>query len=83
IFMPIYQHAGISPFIVAFITSTSCALWTVLYQNTLAMQGYAAYGGEANIKYSSIAKLSVCYMAINLVAVLVNIPVWHLMGLIG
>ena len=83
IFMPICQHAGISPFIVAFITSTSCALWTVLYQNTLAMQGYAAYGGEANIKYSSIAKLSVCYMAINLVAVLVNIPVWHLMGLIG
>lgn len=82
IFLPACNVCGISPFVCAFVSLTSCGVWNVLYQNTFAMQAFAAYGGDESIHYSQIAKASVCYMIINIIAILGSMPVWSIMGLV-
>jgi DASS family divalent anion:Na+ symporter len=83
IFLPLCQAAGISPWICAFVSATSSNVWNVLYQNTFAMQAYAAYDGEENIQYGRIALVSVAYMVINIIAILLNFPIWKMTGLIA
>jgi len=83
IFLPLCQAAGISPWICAFVSATSSNVWNVLYQNTFAMQAYAAYDGEENIQYGKIAMVSVAYMVINIIAILLNFPLWKMTGLIA
>ena len=80
--LPLATAAGISPWIVAFTILTSSATWNVIYQNTFAMQGFAAFGGEENVKFGSLSKLSYVYMGLNLVGLLVSVPIWQLVGLI-
>ena len=82
IFLPACAACNISPWVCAFVSLTSSGVWNVLYQNTLAMQAYAAYEGEKNIQYKLIARSSICYMLINIFAITASVPIWKLMGLV-
>ena len=59
------------------------ATWNVLYQNTFAMQGFAAFDGDHNVEFSKLSKMSYIFMAVNLAALLISVPIWQMMGLIG
>ncbi|MBQ9563015.1 MAG: anion permease [Lachnospiraceae bacterium] len=78
---PIAVVAGINPWVLAFTGLTATATWTVLFQNTFAIQGFAAFGGDEGVKYGEIAKHSICYMLVNIIGILGSIPFWKIMGL--
>lgn len=83
VLLPICETAGISPWVMGFVILTATSTWNVIYQNTFAMQGFAAYDGENNIAYGQVAKSSMCYMAVNILGILISVPIWSAMGLIG
>lgn len=83
ILIPICIASGINPWIAAFVILASSATWNVIYQNTFAMQGFAAFGGEDSVKFSELSKLSYAFMVVNLIALVASVPVWRLMGLIA
>ena len=83
VLLPICETAGISPWVMGFVVLTASSTWNVIFQNTFAMQGLAAYGGEDNIAYGQVAKSSMCYMAVNILGILISVPIWSAMGLIG
>ena len=81
--IPVAQSAGISAWVIAFTMLTAAATWNVIFQNTFAMQGYAAFGGEEKVKFGQLSKLSYVYMVLNVVALLASIPIWQLIGVIS
>ena len=83
ILTPICVAAGISPWVPAFTILAASATWNVLYQNTFAMQGFAAFDGDHNVEFSKLSKMSYIFMAVNLAALLISVPIWQMMGLIG
>lgn len=83
ILTPICLAANISPWVPAFTILAASATWNVLYQNTFAMQGFAAFDGDHNVEFSKLSQMSYIYMLINLVALLISVPFWQLIGLIG
>lgn len=80
--VPIAAAAGISPWVVAFAMLTAGGTFNTIYQNSCALQGYAAYGGEDVVDFGKLSNFSYLFMAINLVGLLASIPVWRLLGLI-
>lgn len=83
IMLPICDVSNISPWIMRFVILTATSTWNVIYQNTFAMQGFAAYDGEKNVIYGQLAKSSICFMLVNIVAIIISIPIWNMMGFIG
>lgn len=83
VMLPICAIAKISPWVIGFVILISTSTWNVIYQNTFAMQGYAAYDGDKSIAYGQVAKSSICFMVVNLIGIAVSIPIWRMMGLIG
>ncbi len=82
-FLPVCDITGINPWVISFAALTSNAIWAALYQNVYGMQGFAAYNGEKAIKYGQLSKAAICYMILNLLAIMACIPLWSEMGLMG
>lgn len=83
IFIPVAVTVGINPWIVGFAAYTSSLVWFLSYQNSGFLMGYAASGGEERVAYSSIVKMSICYVGIVTVGLLISVPYWQMIGLIG
>ena len=83
IMLPICEVSNISPWVMGFVILTATSTWNVIYQNTFAMQGFAAYDVDKNVVYGQLAKSSICFMLINIIAIVISIPIWSMMGFIG
>lgn len=81
--VPIAAAAGINPWVVAFAMLTAGGTWNTIYQNSCALQGFAAYGGEDVVDYGKLSNFSYLYMIINLIALMASVPIWRFMGLIS
>lgn len=81
VMLPICAVSNISPWVMGFVILTATSTWNVIYQNTFAMQGFAAY--DEQVVYGKLAKSSICFMLVNIVAIIVSIPIWSMMGYIG
>ncbi|AGL00074.1 SLC13 family permease [Desulfoscipio gibsoniae] len=78
---PFALQVGVNPWIVGLIILTSANVWTVKYQNTTHIAAMSATGNEF-IKQSQAAKMSIAYMLINIIAIVVSLPWWKMLGLI-
>lgn len=78
---PIAATYGIHPFITGFVTSAACAVWNTKYQNATWLAAFAAAGGDDVISYREQFKMSIAYSIILIIAALVAIPFWKMMGL--
>ncbi len=78
---PIAATYGIHPFITGFVTSAACMVWNSKYQNSTWLTAYASAGGEDVLSYKAQFKMSVAYSVIAIIAALISIPFWRMMGL--
>jgi len=78
IFGPVAASFGIEPFLVAFTTLTAANVYTTSFNNTNYIAAQAAAGGM--VTYKSAKPMAYAYLAINLIACLVSIPLWKLLG---
>ena len=81
IMAPIASNFGIHPFITGFVTSTACMVWNTRYQNTTWLAAFASAGGEDVVSYNEQFKMSIAYSIISIIACLISIPFWKMMGL--
>jgi len=77
---PVATAAGMSPWVIAITVSASMMLWNVSYQNLVYLVSYAA-SGEL-VSHKQTAKLCVAYMIVSIIAIMVSIPYWQMLGLI-
>ncbi|NLW23555.1 MAG: sodium:calcium symporter [Tissierellia bacterium] len=82
ILLPIAFESGINPWVVGIATYASVMVWHLQYQNSNFLAAFAAVGGEENISFKEIAKLSFVYMVISIIGLLISIPYWRFLGLI-
>lgn len=78
---PFAWKAGINPWVIGLVILTSVNVWTVKYQNTTHIAAMAATGKEF-VKQSQAAKMSIAFMVINIIALVVSLPWWKMLGLI-
>ena len=83
LFIPFGAALGISPWILGFIALVSQTHWGMLYMSNFGIPAYGMWGGEENLDYNQLAKPSWIFFALNIVAIVVSIPFWQLIGLIG
>lgn len=76
---PIAISAGIDPWIVGFVASVCICTWNILPQSVPYLSAFGATNGE--VTFSHTVKMSVFVMIWQIVAMLVSIPFWKLMGL--
>lgn len=77
--MPVGIAAGIDPWIIGFICSTTICTWNVLPQSIPFLSAFGAADGY--IDFNHCVKMSVFVMVWTIVALLASVPVWSLMGL--
>ncbi|WP_114192353.1 SLC13 family permease [Edaphovirga cremea] len=87
IFIPFCGPAGISPWVIGFVTLAACGVWNVKYHSItfLAAQyasAAASEDGEPYVTHGQMMKLSVVYMIVSIVGTLLSIPFWQWTGLI-
>ncbi|MEG1789323.1 MAG: anion permease [Oscillospiraceae bacterium] len=80
IFAPIIASAGISEFVLVFCVFMAGMVWNTSYQNPLINVTVQIAGGKY-VPFSEAKKASWAFMVIFLIACLVSIPVWSLLGL--
>ena len=80
IFIPFCEMYGIHPFIIAAISYMSTNTWNVAYQNTVTVASLAA-NGPGWLTNKDILTGSGWYMITNLVALIICIPYWKLLGM--
>jgi Di- and tricarboxylate transporters len=79
--LPLLSNTGINPFIIAFVTITSVNIWIIQYQNPPFLTSYYAIDGKmATPKQTMIG--SIIYMVINIIALLISVPFWKMLGLL-
>lgn len=78
---PIASTFGISEFITGFVVSAGCLVWNSSYQNSTWLTAFAAAGGDEFTSYHTQLKMSLAYSVITIVASLISIPFWGMMGL--
>ncbi len=79
---PVATSAGMSPWVVMMISYTSVCIWTTKYNNSNMLVGYAAAGGDENLDFKHVQVGAFAHLAVNLVALMVSIPYWQLLGYI-
>lgn len=79
---PFSLKAGINPWVVGLVILTSVNVWTLKYQNTTHIAAMAATGKQY-LKQSQASKMSIAYMIINIIALLVSVVSWKMIGLIS
>jgi DASS family divalent anion:Na+ symporter len=72
----------LNPMILAFIVFTCTQVWNLKFHNTAEIAAIAATGGEM-VEHKDVVKSSYAYMAINIVAMVVSIPLWLALGMIA
>ena len=77
--MPVGIAAGIDPWIIGFICATTICTWNVLPQSIPFLSAFGATDGY--IEFNHCVKMSVFVMVWTIVALLVSVPAWSLMGL--
>lgn len=78
---PIASSFGISEFVTGFVVSAGCLVWNSSYQNSTWLTAYGAAGGDEFTTYGSQLKMSIAYTIFNIVACLISVPFWHMLGL--
>jgi len=73
------EENGINPWIVGFIASATICTWNTLPQSIPYLSAFGATDGY--VEYGHTVKMSVFVMVWQIVALLVSIPFWSLMGM--
>lgn len=83
VLFPICDAIGISRWVIGFAAVTSTSTWNVLYQSSNAVQGLDAFGDNGQcLEFRELAKSSICFMIVNLAAILASVPFWKYLRLI-
>ena len=83
LFIPFAAKMGINPWIIGFIALVSQTHWGMLYMSNFGIPAFGMWGGEENLDYNQLAKPSWVYCVLNIIAIIVSIPFWKMIGLIG
>ena len=51
--------------------------------SNFGIPAFGMWGGEENLDYNQLAKPSWVYCVLNIIAIIVSIPFWKMIGLIG
>jgi DASS family divalent anion:Na+ symporter len=79
---PLAQSVGMNPWIVMMTCYCSVCIWVTKYQNANMLVGWAAAGGDDNIKFSDVMPGAYAHLVVNLIALLISVPYWQLLGYI-
>ncbi|OPX84818.1 MAG: Inner membrane protein YbhI [Pelotomaculum sp. PtaB.Bin104] len=79
---PLVQKAGINAWVLGFIIACSINVWHLFPQNVQFLTGYYAADGGNWASFPETAKMSFIFMIVNIIALLVSIPYWKLLGLL-
>ena len=82
IFLPLRASLNVDMWLLGFVMLTASGSWLMMYQNSLAVFGFATFGGAKEMRYSQLSKGCLWYWGVNVVAVLLCVPYWRLLGLI-
>jgi anion transporter len=77
---PVAASAGIHPYIVGLIAVVACNGFFLPYQSTTYL-ALDAGTGKALFKHADTLPVSIGYAVWTTIAVVVSVPIWHLMGL--
>ena len=83
LFIPFANALGISPWVLGFIALVSQTHWGMFYMSNFGIPAYGMWGGEEMLDYNQLAKPSWVYCVLNIVAIIVSIPFWKLIGFIA
>lgn len=75
-----YQLLGVSPFITGFLIIGASKSWPTEYTNTNYVTAEAIVGKDA-VRFKDAQLMSHIYIAITIVAAIISIPFWKMMGL--
>lgn len=81
IMMPLMQSVGIHPFIVGLMVYMGCNVWFVLYQNTTYLASFGSM--EGTIRAKDAAKACYVYAVVMILASLISLPYWSMLGYIN
>lgn len=76
---PLATAAGVNPWIVGFIASATICTWNTIAQSIPYISAFGATNGY--VEYNHTVKMSVFVMVWQIVALIVSIPFWSMMGL--
>ena len=79
--MPVALAANIHPIIPGLVVYATVSCWLATYQNPTYMAALESMDGT--IQHKNTLRAAVLYLALALIAVLVSIPYWSLLGYIG
>lgn len=79
---PLAEGVGMSPWVVMMISYCSVCIWVTKYQNANMLVGWASAGGDDVIRFNDVMPGAYAHLLVNLVALLVSIPYWQLLGYI-
>ena len=80
ILTPVSKVVGLSPFIIGMLVYTAENCWFVRYQNSVFVTCYACV--KDDLDFNGTVKASLGFMIINIIACLISIPYWSLLGYI-
>ena len=80
---PLGQANGLSPWVIMMIAYCAVCIWVTKYQNANMLVGWAASGGEDQMNFKDVMPGAYAHLAVNLLALLVSIPYWQLLGYIS
>lgn len=83
ILSPFCVSAGISPWIAGITSYCMIMPWFVKYQNVNFLCGYEACGGDERIGYKNTLSYAFGFHAIAIIGLLISVPYWSMLGLIG
>ena len=78
---PLAEKIGIDPWIACIVVYHCSIVFYPLYVHPNMMICLGALGGEENIETKHFAPADFVFMALNLVALLACVPVWHMFGM--
>jgi Di- and tricarboxylate transporters len=79
--LPFCLEAGIHPFIMVYMVYVSTNTWNLSFQNTTEIAARAVTDNKM-VTHRDVLGGSVMYMVTNIIAILICIPIWNLMGFI-
>jgi DASS family divalent anion:Na+ symporter len=78
---PVASASGIHPVIVGLIAVIACNSFLLPYQSTSYLALYAGTGGKL-FAHRQVVPIALAYAAWTIIAIILSLPVWRLMGLI-
>ncbi len=79
--LPLCIAAGINPWVGAVIILMFCKQYFFKYQSPETIAPYAAANGDETIGWSYVSKFNGVAIVLQLIALLITMPYWHLIGL--